>query len=120
MYIVICCRLSYAVYLIEELVKQHDKADIYVMYDIACTLHRHLKVHNYCHNCRVAFSPFSLTYSFLDGLTYWRGSLFVFQVFILLVTRHHAKYALVFTPYVGDYVSVCMRRDICSRFCMAL
>lgn len=40
----IACRLPYAVYLVEELVKRHDKTQLYITYDIACMLQRHLKV----------------------------------------------------------------------------
>ena len=38
------CRLSYAVYLIDLILKKHSTSDIYIMYDIACTLQKHLKV----------------------------------------------------------------------------
>ena len=42
--IIIHNRLAYAVYLIEQLVKQHQSAEMYITYDIACMLHKHLKV----------------------------------------------------------------------------
>lgn len=37
-------RLSYAVYMIEALLQRKNVDDIYIMYDIACTLHKHLEV----------------------------------------------------------------------------
>ncbi len=37
-------RLSYAVYLIDALLEKHGTAEVYIMYDIACTLQKHLKV----------------------------------------------------------------------------
>ena len=39
------CRLGYGVWLLTEIVEQQPKSvKIYLMYDIACTLVRHLKV----------------------------------------------------------------------------
>ena len=38
------CRLSYAVWLLEEIAQRVSReVDIYVMYDVACNLVRHLK-----------------------------------------------------------------------------
>ncbi len=38
-------RLSYAVCVVEALLKNQDKVDMYnIMYDVACMLHRHLEV----------------------------------------------------------------------------
>ena len=37
-------RLSYAVFLIDKLVERHITAEIFVMYDVACTLRKYLKV----------------------------------------------------------------------------
>ena len=37
-------RLAYAVYMIDALMERHKRADLYVTYDIACTLQRHLRV----------------------------------------------------------------------------
>ena len=38
------CRLAYAVYMIDALMERHKCVDLYVTYDIACTLQRHLTV----------------------------------------------------------------------------
>ena len=44
-FVCICsCRLSYAVYMIEALLKRQDSVDMYIMYDIACMFHKHLEV----------------------------------------------------------------------------
>ena len=37
-------RLSYAVYLIEELLRRCNGKTVYITYDIACMLQKHLKV----------------------------------------------------------------------------
>ena len=37
-------RLAYADFLIERLLEKYGSHDVYIMYDIACTLERHLKV----------------------------------------------------------------------------
>ena len=37
-------RLSYAVYLIEELLRRCNGKTVYITYDIACRLQKHLKV----------------------------------------------------------------------------
>ena len=41
-------RLSYGVWMLEQMVEKYSKSnescDLYFMYDIACTLHKHLKV----------------------------------------------------------------------------
>ena len=44
-YLMNVCRLSYVIWVLEELVHHiPPAADVYVMYDIACTLVQHLKV----------------------------------------------------------------------------
>lgn len=40
----VCDRLSYAVYMIEALLERHQNAEMFITYDIACTLQRHLQV----------------------------------------------------------------------------
>jgi len=42
--IIIPHRLSYAVCLIDDLIKRHEHTEVYIMYDVACTLQKHLKV----------------------------------------------------------------------------
>lgn len=37
-------RLSYAVYLIDKLAERHVNAELFIMYDVACTLKKYLKV----------------------------------------------------------------------------
>jgi len=37
-------RLSYAVCLVDDLIKRHEHTEVYIMYDVACTLQKHLKV----------------------------------------------------------------------------
>jgi len=43
-WIIIPHRLSYAVCLIDDLIKRHEHTEVYIMYDVACTLQKHLKV----------------------------------------------------------------------------
>ena len=46
-YIVSCrCRLAYAVWMLENIISKHlsSGSELYFMYDIACTLFRHLQV----------------------------------------------------------------------------
>jgi len=37
-------RISYAVCLIDDLIKRHEHTEVYIMYNVACTLQKHLKV----------------------------------------------------------------------------
>jgi len=50
MFIVYLFRLGYAVYILQQLMEKHpdlteEHKKTIVMYDIACTLHKHLQVH---------------------------------------------------------------------------
>ena len=50
LYLMNVCRLSYVIWVLEELVHRiPPAADVYVMYDIACTLVQHLKGRNVEH-----------------------------------------------------------------------
>ncbi len=39
-------RLAYAVFLIDSILEKYVSQEVYVTYDVACTLHKHLKVSN--------------------------------------------------------------------------
>ncbi len=38
------CRLSYAVFMLDKVLEKFTSAKLYIMYDIACSLQRHLEV----------------------------------------------------------------------------
>ena len=38
------CSLCYGVFVLEKILEQHPDNNVYIMYDIACTMKKHLKV----------------------------------------------------------------------------
>lgn len=43
----ILCRVAYAVWMLEKMVQKYSGSELFVMYDIACTLFKHLRVNDY-------------------------------------------------------------------------
>lgn len=39
------CSLGYAVWMLEKILEKYSGSEVFVMYDIACSLFKHLKVH---------------------------------------------------------------------------
>ena len=51
-------RLAYGVFLIDSLLEKYVSQRAFIMYDVACTLHKHLKVGRLTGNCLITHITF--------------------------------------------------------------
>ena len=87
------CRLAYADFLIDSLLEKYSSQNVYIMYDVACTLQKHLKV------CMLVKAELferivSLVsfYSSLEEMIFWIKCTFAFLVFTVLDTRPPVRF----------------------------
>ena len=80
-------RLSYAVYLIDKILERNINAEIFIMYDVACTFKKYLKVLNLslCH-CVMYY-----LFSIVGEMTSYREFISACLPSIPMGTKRHAK-----------------------------
>ena len=94
------CSLAYSVKLIEEILEtnQPEKSptDVFIMYDIACSLHKYLQVGS----PEIIFQCYSLMlyiihFSVMGKRECWKRYTYPSLFFIPMGTRHHVRYYML-------------------------
>ena len=99
-------RLAYSVWIIDQLIDRHSpecnkSLEVYVMYDIACTLKKYLEVRilsMYVYSS-IATYYFTFAYRVMEDLIFWRKFTFPCLLFMHMGTKHHARYIYYLCTY---------------------
>jgi hypothetical protein len=91
-------RLAYSVWIIDQLIDRHSpecnkSLEVYVMYDIACTLKKYLEVRILSMYVYSSIATYYITfvYRVMEDLIFWRKFTFPCLLFMHMGTKHHAR-----------------------------
>ena len=119
--IVPTCRLAYGVYMLEKITGTTD-SNVFVMYDIACSLTTHLKVYN----SNLIFIVIILLYFATDYRSmaerkFWKPQAFVSQLFTVMDTSILVRLAVFVCLFVFFLLFVCLLLFFCFvLFCQGM